>query len=287
MNPHPFFSPENPWGRRVVVVALHLVLASAFLATVLPFLWMAGTSVKPKEMIETPTLDVFPPLERFTLEHYRELRERVPDYPRNAWNSLFVATSITVLTILLNAAAGYAFAKFRFPGRERLFALLVGTMMVPGQVTMMPVFILMKHLGLLNTYTGLILPGSASVFAIFLMRQFMMGIPDELMEAARIDGCGEFRLFWQIMLPLAKPAIATLAIFTFMGSWNEFLWGLIIMLDDSMYTLPVALANLQGQHDRNFGLQMAGSVVVILPVLLVFLLMQRHYIKGIATTGLK
>lgn len=285
-----FFSPENPWGRRLTVVALYLVLLSAFLVTVLPFVWMISTSFKPEDCIASKPdrlLDtLLPPPGRATLEHYRELWTRI-DFLRNTWNSFYISTSVTALVILINSMAGYAFAKFRFPGRERLFALLVATMMVPGQVTMMPVFILMKHLGLLNTYTGLIVPGSASVFAIFLMRQFMMGIPDELMEAARIDGCGEFRLFWQIMLPLAKPAIATLAIFTFMGAWNEFLWALIIMLEDSMYTLPVALANLQGQHFRNYGLQMAGSVVVVLPVLIVFLVMQRHYIKGIATTGLK
>jgi multiple sugar transport system permease protein len=161
-------------------------------------------------------------------------------------------------------------------------------MMIPGQVTMMPVFILLKEMHLLNTYTGLILPGAASVFAIFLLRQYMMGIPDSLLEAARIDGCSEFTLFWKVMIPLSMPAIATLTIFTFMGAWNEFLWALIIMLDESKYTLPVALAALSGgEHGMEWGLLMAGSVVTIIPVLAVFLSMQKHYIEGIAVTGMK
>lgn len=152
---------------------------------------------------------------------------------------------------------------------------------------MIPSFMLLKWLGLLNSYLGLIIPGSASIFAIFLMRQFMMSIPDSLLEAARIDGCSEWRIFWQIMLPLCMPAIATLTIFTFMNSWNDFFGALIIMLEESKYTLPVALANLNGQHGTEWGILMAGSLVTIAPVLFVFLLMQRHYIRGIAMTGQK
>ncbi len=184
-----------------------------------------------------------------------------------------VAISIMVLSIFFNALAGFAFAKYKFPGREKIFALLLATMMVPGQVSMMPVFLILKNLGLLNTFTGLIIPAASGVFGIFLMRQFMMSIPSDLIDSARIDGCSEFRIFWNIMLPLCRPVLATLAIFTFMGTWNDLLWPLIIMTDDKKYTLTVALANLNGQHNTEWGLLMAGSVVVVVPILLVFILM--------------
>lgn len=253
--------------------------------TVTPFIWMGLSSIKPEAQILRlpPVWLPWPP----TLEHYLTLLSR-SNFLRNLGNSCIVAIAATVATLLVNSMAAFAFAKFRFPARDRLFNLLLATMMIPGQVTMMPVFILLKEMGLLNSYTGLVLPGAASVFAIFLLRQFMMGIPDSLIEAARIDGCSEFRIFTRIMLPLCMPAIATLTIFTFMGSWNEFVWALIIMLDESKYTLPVALAALSGgEHGTEWGLLMAGSVLTILPVLAVFLVMQRHYIEGIAMTGVK
>jgi multiple sugar transport system permease protein len=183
--------------------------------------------------------------------------------------------------------AAYAFAKLSFPGREKIFSLLLLTMMVPGQVTMMPVFLILKNLGLLNTFTGLILPGIGSVFGIFMLRQFMRAVPEEILEAARIDGCSEFKIFYGIMMPLCRPILATLAIFSFIGAWNEFFWPLIIMLREDMQTLPVALANLNGQFNTDWGLLMSGSVLVVIPVILVFLLAQKHYIKGIAAGGVK
>jgi multiple sugar transport system permease protein len=183
--------------------------------------------------------------------------------------------------------AAYGFAKLSFPGREKIFALLLLTMMVPGQVTMMPVFLILKTLGFLNSFVGLIIPGIASVFGIFMLRQFMQAIPEEILEAARIDGCSEYRIFFSIMLPLCRPVLATLAIFSFIGAWNEFFWPLVIMLREDMQTLPVALANLNGQFNTDWGLLMAGSVLVVVPVILVFLLAQKHYIKGIAAGGVK
>jgi multiple sugar transport system permease protein len=202
-------------------------------------------------------------------------------------NSLIVALGLTFFSVIINALAGYAFAKQSFPGKENLFTLLLLTMMIPGQVTMMPVFLILRSLGFLNSYWGLIIPGSASVFAIFMLKQFMSEIPDELLDAARIDGAGELRIFWSIVLPLCKPVIATLIIFNFMGSWNEFLWPLIIMLKEEMYTLPVALANLNGQHNTEWGLLMAGSVVVVVPVIFLFLSVQKYYIKGISAGAIK
>jgi multiple sugar transport system permease protein len=163
--------------------------------------------------------------------------------------------------------AGYAFAKHRFRHRDKMFSFLLATMMVPGQLTMIPVFLLLKKLGLLNSYMGLIVPVSANVFGIFLIRQFMMSIPNDLIESARIDGCSEFRIYWSVVLPLCRPVLATLGIFTFMGSWNDFLWPLIVMVREEGYTLPVALANLNGQHPDGFRTLMAAAVMVVLPVI--------------------
>ncbi|RMH57599.1 MAG: carbohydrate ABC transporter permease [Candidatus Hydrogenedentota bacterium] len=274
---------DSSEGRRTDFPLLYAAATLCLIITVAPFAWMFLSSIKPtSEILKMPP--VWLP-STITFEHYRRLWSSA--FASSMVNSAVVSISITLTTILVNSMAGFAFAKYRFPGRERLFTLLLATMMIPGQVTMIPVFILLKYLGLLNSYTGLVLPGTASVFAIFLMRQFMMGIPDSVLEAARLDGASEPRLFAQIVLPLAMPAIATLVIFTFMASWNEFLWALIIMLDESKYTVPVALAALNGQYGTDWGLLMAGSVVTILPVLGVFLLMQKHYIRGIATSGLK
>jgi multiple sugar transport system permease protein len=226
----------------------------------------------------------------------------IPDHPTLQWyvqlvrevnffahfrNSLIVSVSITALSLFINSMAGYAFAKHRFRYRDRVFSLLLATVMVPGQLTMIPVFLLLKKLGLLNSYLGLIIPVSANVFGIFLIRQFMMSIPNDLIESARIDGCSEFRIYWSVVLPLCKPVLATLGIFTFMGSWNDFLLPLIVMVREEGYTLPVALANLNGQHPTDFGLLMAAAVVVVLPVVAVFLAAQKYVIRGIATTGLK
>jgi multiple sugar transport system permease protein len=263
---------------------LYAVLVGGLILTAIPFVWMLSTSLKGSEGIGAMPPQWIP--RPVTLEHYRRLFAEVA-FLRHFGNSLTIAVGATALSLLLNACAGYAFAKYRFPGRERLFALLLMTMMVPGQVTMMPVFMLLKELGLLNAYSGLILPGSASVFAIFLIKQFMEALPDELLEAARIDGCSEWTIFWRIVLPLSKPVLATVGLFTFMGAWNEFLWALIVMLDEAKYTLPVALANLNGQHNTDWGLLMAGSVVVILPVVIVFLALQKLYVRGITMSGLK
>jgi multiple sugar transport system permease protein len=183
---------------------------------------------------------------------------------------------------------GYALAKMRFAGRDKVFLLVLGTLMVPGSVTVIPLYVLISMMGLTNSFGGLILPFLATAFGVFLMRQFMLGIPDELLEAARIDGASELRTFWQIVMPLATPALATLAILTFLGSWNSFFWPLIVATSQEMYTLPVALATFAtGQYQADHGLLMAGSLVIVLPVLIVFILLQRLFTEGIATTGIK
>ena len=183
--------------------------------------------------------------------------------------------------------AGYAFAKYRFRGRDPLFKLLIASMVIPPQVTMLPLFLLLNKMGLINTYMGVIIPGMAGIFGIFLIRQFAMSIPDSLIEAARIDGATDFRIYRSIILPLCKPILITLAIFTFMGTWNDFLWPLIVMTDDSMYTLPVAIANLSLEHVQDTELMMAGSVMTVAPVLVLFAAVQKYYMSGIMAGGLK
>ncbi|MDD2716212.1 MAG: carbohydrate ABC transporter permease [Candidatus Wallbacteria bacterium] len=265
-------------------IALHILILVCVTATLLPLIFMVSTSFKETSEIFSKIPSLIP--KHPTLEHYRQLFGAMA-FTRQFLNSLTVALGLTIMSLLINSMAAFAFAKMYFRGRERLFTLLLITMMVPGQVTMMPVFIILKYMGLLNSYLGLIIPGSASVFSIFMLRQFMSEIPESLLEAARIDGCSEYGIYWKIMLPLCRPVLATILIFSFLGSWNEFLWPLIVMLDEGKYTLPVALANLNGQYNTEWGLLMAGSVVVILPVIAVFLMAQKHYIKGIAAGAVK
>ncbi|OGH55357.1 MAG: sugar ABC transporter permease [Elusimicrobia bacterium RIFCSPHIGHO2_02_FULL_61_10] len=269
---------------RTISLFVFVIFATAI--TLMPFAWMISTSFKPEDKILTKTPDLIPALDVFTDTHYVKLFDQV-NFMGHFFNSLIVTLGVTFFSLAVNAAAAYAFAKLHFPKKERLFALLLITMMIPMQVTMIPSFIILKYLGLLNSYAGLIIPGGASVYGIFLLRQFMMSIPNSLLEAARIDGCGEWTIFWRIVLPLCRPVLATLTIFTFIGAWNDFLGPLIILLEESKYTLPVALATLNGQYGTEWGLLMAGSVIVVVPVVIVFLLVQRHYIKGLMVGGVK
>ena len=259
-----------------------LLLLAALSLT--PLLWMVSVS-----LMARGEASHFPPPflpASATLDSYRELFAGT-GIGRNFANSLLVSIAITALSLLLNTMAGYAFAKLRFVGRERLFQLLLAALVVPAQVAMLPLFLLMKQLGLLNSYWGVIVPGMASVFGIFLVRQYARGIPDELIEAARIDGAGELRIFFQIVLPMLKPVLVTLAIFTFMGAWNDFMWPLIVLTDQEHYTLPVALAALSREHIMDVELMMAGAVVTVLPVLALFLLLQRYYIQGLLLGSVK
>ena len=279
----------NARGKRwmsdaVAAGGVHFLLAIAAAATLMPFSWMISTSFKNGGGLFTypPTWIPRDP----TLQWYAQLVREV-NFLVHFRNSVFVSVAITVLSLFVNSMAGYAFAKHRFRHRDKIFSFLLATMMVPGQLTMIPVFLLLKKMGFLNSFLGLIVPVCANVFGIFLIRQFMMSIPNDLIESARIDGCSEFRIYWSVVLPLCKPVLATLSIFTFIGSWNDFLWPLIVMVREAGYTLPVALANLNGQHPTDFGLLMAAATVVVLPVLVVFLAAQKYVIRGIATTGLK
>src|SRR5690606_18700086 len=258
-----------------------LVLAALSLA---PLAWMLSVSFMPRgEAAQFP-----PPLlpSAPTLDNSRELCART-GMARYFANSLLVALAITGLSLLVNTMAGYAFAKLRFRGRERLFQWLLAALVVPAQVAMLPLFLLMKQLGLVNSYWGVILPAAAGVFGIFLVRQYARSLPDELIEAARIDGAGELRIFFRIVLPLLKPVLATRAVFTCMAAWNDFMWPLIVLTDQERYTLPVALASLSREYIMDVELMMAGAVVTVLPVLGLFLLLQRYYVQGLLLGSVK
>ena len=221
-----------------------------------------------------------------TLEHYRALFERA-DMGRYLLNSLWVATLVTTVSLFVNSLAGYAFAKLRFRGREKLFQTLLAALVIPAQVAMLPLFLEMRTLGLVNSYSGVVVPAAASIFGIFLIRQFALSIPESLLEAARIDGATEFQIYRTVAVPLLRPVLVTLALFTFMGSWNDFMWPLIVLTDDDLYTLPVALATLTRERVQDNEFMMAGAVVTTLPVLVVFLVLQRHYVRGIMLGGIK
>ena len=270
---------------RVAKGVLYAVLIIGLLVVVGPFLWMLLASVKPEAEIRAVPPTWWP--HTLTLDNFRSLFTRL-DFPLYFFNSTLVAAVITAGNLVFCSLLGYALAKLRFAGRRPLFLVVLGMLMVPGMVTFVPQFVLVSNLGLANSYAGLVLPFLAGPFGVFLMRQFLQSIPDDLIEAARIDGAGEFRIFWRVVLPLCRPTLATLGILTFLSSWNNFLWPLVVATTEDKYTLPVALALYSvGQNRTDFGLLLAGAVVVVLPVLIVFLFLQRHFLRGIATTGLK
>lgn len=270
--------------RLAQTLMLHAVLTAAVILCLAPLLWMLMASFMPTGEANTVPPRLLP--SRVTFEHYAALFTRL-ELARYLANSALLAAAVTLISLLLNSMAGYAFAKLAFAGRDRIFGVLMGALVIPAQISMLPLFLLLKQLGLINTYWGVIIPGMASIFGIFMIRQYALSIPDSLLNAARIDGAGEFRIYWSLVLPLCKPILVTLAIFTFMGTWNDFLWPLIVLSDDDMYTLPVALANLVGEHVQDTELMMAGSVLTVLPVLVVFMALQKHYIAGLMAGGVK
>jgi multiple sugar transport system permease protein len=262
-----------------------VVLAVGLLVTLAPFLWMLLGSLKPEAELQRIPPTWWP--ETPSLDNFRQLFDRL-DFPRFFANSVLVALAVTAGNLVFCSMVGYALAKLDFAGKRLLFGLVLGMLMVPGVVTFVPLFVLVSNLGLVNTYPGLILPFLVTPLGVFLMRQFMMGLPDELIEAARIDGAGEWRIFSRVIMPLCGPALATLGILTFLSSWNNFLWPLVVAQSEDKYTLPVALALYSvGQNATRYGLLLAGSVVIILPVIALFVALQRYFVQGIATTGIK
>jgi len=263
---------------------VHAALIIGGIITLFPLLWMVSASFMSRGESTTFPPHVVP--HAATIAQYRELFIRL-SVGRAFFSSAFIAVIATLFSLLFNSMAGYAFAKLRFRGRERLFGLLLAGLVIPAQVGMLPLFLLMRALHLVNTYWGVIIPSLATVFGVFLIRQFMLSVPQELLEAARIDGAGEWRIYWSVVMPLARPILATLAIFTFMTTWNDFMWPLIALTDQSRYTLPVAIASLTAEHSMDVELMMAGSVVTVIPVLVLFLALQRYYIAGLMVGSVK
>ena len=264
---------------------LYVLLTVALVLVITPFAWMVLGSFKTNAELRQIPPTWWP--QNPTLDNFRQLFSRL-SFGTYFTNSTIVAVVVTAGNLLFCSMVGYALAMLRFRGKKIVFALILGTLMIPGVVTFVPLFVLVANLGLVDTLPGLFLPFLVGPFGVFLMRQFVLGLPKDLVEAARIDGAGEFRIFFQVILPLLTPALATLGILTFLGSWNNFLWPLVVAQTNDTYTLPVALALYStGQNEQQYGLLMAGATIVVLPVLAVFLIFQRRFIQGIATTGIK
>jgi multiple sugar transport system permease protein len=277
-------SPPRARPGRLAVPALAYVVAAAM---ALPIFWMVSQSLTFEREIYVWPLRLFPA--HPTLDNYYRVLFSRPDLPIGRWyfNSFLVATASTALVLLVASLAAYAYARLEFPGRDLLFFGLLATVMIPGAVTMIPVFIILRQLGLIDTYAALILPHGAGVISVFLLRQFFQSIPRELEEAAILDGCSRLGVYWHVVLPLSRSALAALAIFVFLGSWNDFLWPFIATNELTMRTLPVGLTIFNGEYWTERGLIMAGASLSAIPVLVVYALFQQHIIRGVALTGLK
>lgn len=283
-----------------IKVAFYIVLSIGAITMIIPFLWMVFTSIKqPHEVFSaTGTIKFLPEhfFWRDTVINGEKIRAWWGNYP-DAWreinffrlylSSIFVAVVGTFGQVLTSSMAAYAFARLSFPGRDKLFFGYLATMMIPGSVTMIPVFVIMKHLGWINTYQALIIPGLFSAYGTFMLRQFFMGLPVELEDAAKIDGSGYIGIWSGIILPLAKPALATLTTFTFMGFWGSYMWPLVVTVTEAPRTLPIGLRYFVGQHATNYTQLMAASVIALIPVLLLFVFNQRYFVEGIKLQGLK
>jgi alpha-1,4-digalacturonate transport system permease protein len=249
-----------------------------------PVLWFVLSSFKDATDLGARPPKILPT--RWAFENYTEAFQMY-NYKRYFMNSVIVTSVATVLTLVINSMAAYAFAKYNFRGRDGLFVMTLAMIMIPLQVILIPIYLVVSSLGLVNTYWGMIIPAAATPTGVFIMRQYMLTIPDELIEAARIDGAGEFRIFARIVLPLCRPALAVVAIFSILWRWNDFIWPLLIAQKEELYTLPVALALLNGQLVVPYNIVLAMSVMSIIPVLFMFVFMQRQIIQGIAQTGIK
>jgi multiple sugar transport system permease protein len=263
---------------------LRLILGLGAIFMVMPFYWMILTSLKERSEIVRIPPSFFP--EKLSLANYTEAWARL-DFPLLLRNSVFLAVTMTFFILLTSALVGYVFAKIEFPGREVLFILVLSSMMIPFSVVMIPLFLLIVRLNLADGYWGIIIPGLFSSFGIFLMRQYMSSLPDELLDAARIDGANEFRIFWSIVLPLSRSPIAALGILTFLGQWDNFLWPLIVLTDSSLYTLPVGLALFNNRFYTEYGPLLAGATIAVLPIMILFISAQRLFMESVALQGMK
>lgn len=266
----------------------HILMAIIALLFIAPLIWMLSTAFKrPDDIINSMgTVSWWP--HPFTLENFKIDISKAEEFPIWRWtgNSLFISLAITFLVVTIDSMAAYAYSRLKWRGRDQVFAILVATMLVPGQVLLIPSYLLIRELQWFDTYQALIIPAGAGAFGVFLLRQFFMTIPVELEEAARLDGCGPWGIFWHVILPLSRPALAALGIFTFMGAWNAFEGPLIFTDSMNMRTLPIGITIFQGRYSTEYGPMMAAAVLAAVPVLIAFLLFQKHIIKGISLTGM-
>lgn len=267
------------WRIAIAVAAL----AIAF-AVLLPIIWVLLASFRPEQDIVTSPPTLWP--RAFTLANYREIWHAIP-FAGLYRNTVVFAGSVTVISLFFDSMAAYALARLEFKGRGAIFVIILIMLMLPFQITLIPLYDLLNHLGLVNTFAGMIVPRATNAFGIFFLRQFFLALPRDMEEAARIDGASEWRIYWQIVLPLARPALLTLGLFHFQYNWNDLLWPLIMTSNNSHATLPAGLSLFMGQHVTQYGMLMAGAVLSLLPVILLFLLIQRSFVQGIATTGIK
>jgi multiple sugar transport system permease protein len=280
-------APAQALPRRRITLGQVLIYATAIiigLVMLTPFVWMLSASLKLNRDVFTFPIQWIPAEPRW--QNYVDIWTKIP-LALFVWNTAKITIAVTILQLLTSSFAAYAFAKLRFPGRDALFLGYIATIAMPWQVYMVPQFLLMRELGLHNTHMALILLQAFTAFGVFLMRQFYQSIPDELCEAARIDGMNEYQIWWRIMLPLSKPALSTLTIFTFVSTWNDFLGPLIYLTKTELKTIQIGLRMFISQYSAEYGLIMAASVVALIPVLVVFLALQRFFVEGIATSGLK
>jgi multiple sugar transport system permease protein len=281
--PDPVAPP--PKNRKIGRKALaYLALTLLAVLALVPFIWMLSTSLKNLDEVF-----LFPPKWIPSKLQFRNYTSLWHDFPMSTWifNSLKVTLSVTIGVLITSSMAAYAFARINFPGRNLLFYMYLGALMIPGWVMLVPNFVLMRHLGWIDTHWALIIPAIGQPFGTFLLRQFFLTIPKELEEAARVDGAGHFQIFTQIILPLSMPALATLFVFQFLAIWNEFLWPLIVLNSPEKFTVPLGLAFLNTAHSTDWTRLMAGSMILLVPVILLFVVAQRYYVRGIALTGLK
>ncbi|HWL50999.1 MAG TPA: carbohydrate ABC transporter permease [Chthoniobacteraceae bacterium] len=271
----------------------HFGLVIIAMIMTLPFLWMVGTSIKPHHEVESLSLLPSSPHP----ENYAIVLRQSPDpytgklldldFPKWYFNSFFIAGWVTFLQVLTSACAAYAFARLEWPGRDRVFVLYLGTMMVPGMVTMLPAYQIMVSLGMVNTYQGLIIPSAFSAFGTFLLRQFMIGIPRSFDEAASIDGANHLQTFIEVILPMSRPGVIALSIFTFLGNFQSFVWPLVMVRDDHLRTIPVGMLSFQGLYGQQTELIMAATVLNVIPLIILFVVMQKQLISGIQLGGVK
>lgn len=275
---------DRAWSRRLESSGIWLLLVAGAGIMFFPVYWMFATAVRPKDEVFSGAAGLIP--SSFVWQNVADAIGRVP-FLNWAANSLIITVVAVVITVTINLLCGYAFAKFRFAGRDILFLAVLSALMIPFQVIIVPLFLVVSELGLLSDYWGVILPRAAEAFGIFMVRQFMVSIPDELLEAARIDGASELKIFFKIVVPLSKPIIAVLVIFTFMWRWNDFALPLVIMMKQEMYTVQLGLNLLRGQFNTEWTMIMAIALLSLVPMLIIFTFFQRYFVQGISGSGLK